>query len=127
MTININRMLDSYIECALWSTTEWESGETFDNIDASPSNKCLKIFRQECEQFLEEIQPILDTLDTHQLNTLPLSAEQIGHDFWLTRNGHGAGFWDRGMGELGEKLTTVAKSYGTCDLYLSDSNQIEVM
>lgn len=21
--------------------------------------------------------------------------EQAGHDFWLTRNGHGAGFWDR--------------------------------
>ncbi len=21
--------------------------------------------------------------------------EQIGHDLWLTRNGHGAGFWDR--------------------------------
>lgn len=20
--------------------------------------------------------------------------ERIGHDFWLTRNGHGAGFWD---------------------------------
>lgn len=22
-------------------------------------------------------------------------AEQAGHDFWLTRNGHGTGFWDR--------------------------------
>jgi len=22
-------------------------------------------------------------------------AAQIGHDLWLTRNGHGAGFWDR--------------------------------
>jgi len=21
--------------------------------------------------------------------------EQAGHDFWLTRNGHGTGFWDR--------------------------------
>ena len=21
--------------------------------------------------------------------------EQAGHDYWLTRNGHGAGFWDR--------------------------------
>ena len=23
---------------------------------------------------------------------------QAGHDFWLTRNGHGVGFWDRGLG-----------------------------
>ena len=23
------------------------------------------------------------------------NVEQAGHDFWLTRNGHGTGFWDR--------------------------------
>ena len=25
----------------------------------------------------------------------PYGAEYAGHDFWLTRNGHGVGFWDR--------------------------------
>lgn len=30
---------------------------------------------------------------------------QIGHDYVLTTGGHGAGFWDRGYGELGDKLT----------------------
>ena len=25
----------------------------------------------------------------------PESIEQAGYDFWLTRNGHGTGFWDR--------------------------------
>jgi len=38
--------------------------------------------------------------------------DQFGHDFWFTRNGHGVGFWDRGMGDLGEELTKVAKSMG---------------
>lgn len=38
-----------------------------------------------------------------------------GHDFWLTRNGHGAGFWDRGLGDLGERLTEAAKAYNTAD------------
>jgi hypothetical protein len=41
-----------------------------------------------------------------------LTPEQLGHDFSLTRNHHGAGFWDRGWGELGEALTEVAESFG---------------
>jgi hypothetical protein len=39
-----------------------------------------------------------------------------GHDFWLTRNGHGAGFWDRGAGAVGDELTTAAKVYAGVDL-----------
>src|SRR5690606_16395290 len=38
--------------------------------------------------------------------------EQHGHDFALTRNGHGAGFWDRGYGPIGDVLTEHARMYG---------------
>lgn len=38
--------------------------------------------------------------------------ELFGHDFWLTRNRHGAGFWDRGLGDLGEALSDLAKLAG---------------
>lgn len=37
---------------------------------------------------------------------------RAGHDFWYTRNGHGCGFWDRGLGEAGDKLT-AACGHGT--------------
>jgi len=47
-------------------------------------------------------------------------AELAGHDFALTRNGHGAGFWDRGLGEVGDKLSKLAGSYGECDWLLQD-------
>ena len=50
--------------------------------------------------------------------------EALGHDFWLTRNGHGAGFWDRGLGELGDRLTGLAKPYGTVDLYITDDGKV---
>ena len=40
------------------------------------------------------------------------AAECIGHDFMLTRNGHGAGFWDRGLGELGDRLSKASGPYG---------------
>jgi hypothetical protein len=40
------------------------------------------------------------------------ASECAGHDFWLTRNGHGAGYWDRGLGALGERLSDAARAYG---------------
>ena len=39
-------------------------------------------------------------------------AELAGHDFALTRNGTGTGFWDRGLGEIGDMLTEECKPYG---------------
>jgi hypothetical protein len=53
---------------------------------------------------------------------------QVGHDFWLTRNGHGAGFWDRFSGgqgaTYGRLLTQAAEAYGTCDLYIGDDGRV---
>jgi hypothetical protein len=46
---------------------------------------------------------------------------QAGHDFWLTRNGHGAGFWDGDWPEpYASELTRVAKEFGGYSLYLGD-------
>lgn len=39
-----------------------------------------------------------------------------GHDFWLSRNGHGTGFWDRGL-TVGEALHTAARAMGEVYLY----------
>lgn len=36
--------------------------------------------------------------------------EQIGHDYVLTSGHHGAGFWDRGLGDLGVALTVAAQA-----------------
>lgn len=53
-----------------------------------------------------------------------LGAGQVGHDFALTRNGHGAGFWDRGLGELGDRLTEACRPYGECHLYVGDDGKV---
>jgi|SRR5882672_661127 len=55
------------------------------------------------------------------------NAGRAGHDFWLTRNGHGAGFWDRDeleASDLGDKLSTIARRFGSCDLYRGDDNNL---
>jgi len=52
---------------------------------------------------------------------VPLDAmEQHGHDFALTRNGHGAGFWDRGYGEDGDTLSDAARAYGEYSVLTDD-------
>lgn len=38
-----------------------------------------------------------------------------GHDFFLTRNGHGTGFWDRGDDPVLETLSGAASAYGQAD------------
>lgn len=51
---------------------------------------------------------------------------QAGVDFWLTRNGHGAGFWDRGLGDVGNELTEAARASGARDAYLGDDGEVHL-
>jgi hypothetical protein len=44
----------------------------------------------------------------------------------LTRNGHGSGFWDRGLGKVGEQLTAACGPYGSSDLYVGDDGKVYV-
>lgn len=53
--------------------------------------------------------------------------EQHGHDFWLTRNGHGAGFCARGYGPVGETLSEAARAFRETDLEVGDDGKIYLM
>lgn len=78
--------------------------------------EALASMREDCEAFAEsEADDLAD-----------LSAAQAGHDFWLTRNRHGAGFWDRGLGDRGDRLTKAAHVYGESDLYVGDDGKVYV-
>lgn len=55
------------------------------------------------------------------LRASTLTMERAGHDFWLTRNRHGAGFWDRKHRGTDEdraldRLTDASHAYGGMDL-----------
>lgn len=48
-----------------------------------------------------------------------------GHDFWLTRNGHGCGFWDGDYADpAATALDKCAKRFGEFHLYLGDDGKI---
>ena len=47
---------------------------------------------------------------------------QMCHDYWLTRNGHGAGFWCRGLGDVGKTLSDLAED-GSYDVFAVDGGE----
>lgn len=112
--------LAAYIECALWSSTDNADESGGESLDANYSEDdltlgCRNAMRADCASFVQAAGPDLAGLDP----------ERCGHDFWLTRNGHGAGFWDRGLGALGERLTKASKVFGSVDLYVNDDGRVD--
>ena len=109
-----------YIDAALWSSTD-DDGEPLDEDygieDISPDT--LRDMEADCADFQESNEELLS-----EAYDLGEDDARAGHDFWLTRNGHGAGFWDRGLGKVGDELTDAAKAYGGQDLYVGDDDFI---
>ena len=63
-----------------------------------------------------------------ELEATEASDAQNGHDLWLTRNGHGAGYWDRGYDDkVSDAITDAAKSLGSVDWYVGDDGLIYEM
>lgn len=53
-------------------------------------------------------------------------ASRLGHDFWLSRNGHGAGFFDRDElpEALRDALQKIATECGTVETYRDDDGKL---
>lgn len=111
---DLNEMTLSAAECLVWSECD-ENGNPF---TGDLSAEALESIRDDVANFA--------SLAAAEITASSLSPEQVGHDFTLTRNGHGAGFWDRGLGELGERLSSLAKSFGSVHVYMSDTGTLEV-
>lgn len=118
----------AYIEAALWSSNDESTPQRGEPLDANYSIEdidadTLEKMIDDCSRFQEENAADLALYDHPQWTT----AELGGHDLWLTRNGHGAGFWDRTdclPKDAGERLTAAAKKYGEVYLYLGDDGVI---
>lgn len=90
-------IVSAYITTALWAGG-------FMAEDLAPELK---------EQVVSDIRQFLDLCKGRHGDLLrDLDDETIGHNLWLTRNGHGEGFWSRGFGSTGDVLTELAHSLG---------------
>lgn len=110
------QFLNAYIECMLWSSTD-------DNGDPLDANYSVEDISEELmRQTLEDCKAFYDA--NHDMIEAG-SAARAGHDFWLTRNRHGAGFWDGDwIPESGKRMTEDSHAYGSVDLIVCDDGKI---
>lgn len=115
----MDRFTTAYIEAALWSSTDNsdDSGgrpldDNYGIKDIAPET--LASIHEDCQAFQ----------DAHA-EDIGCNLEQAGHDFWLTRNRHGAGFFDGDWPtDVGARLTEASHCFGSIDLYIGDDGFI---
>ena len=120
---NLELFIEAYIAAALWSST----GDDEEPLDLNYSKDDLSIeaalkIGVDCALFFETIKgltPVFDELPEEWIR-------HAGHDFWLTRCGHGCGFWDGDWDDFPFKddLDRVSKEFGKIDLYVGDDGKL---
>jgi hypothetical protein len=116
--------ISAYIECALWSSTdntdEQGGAPLEDNYDESDfSDEALKSIREDCTAFYNE------HIDKFYKGE-EIDIERAGHDFWLSRCGHGSGFFDGDYNGNERLLQDAARIYGNVDIYIGDDGKLYV-
>ena len=118
----------AYLETALWAETD-DDGQPLDSrytlADFAP--EALAAAVADCARFQE-----LNAADIAGGRHMRRSdsrgtttAGLAGHDFWLTRNRHGAGFWDGDWPDgAGERMTASAHSFGERYPYRGDDGRL---
>ncbi len=121
----IDNMTRAFLECAAWADCPEDS-------DANTFTKqTRKQAYQYCKRFVKTNQTLVNEYMNAPQNPWLKSEEwrryqELGHDLWLTVQGQGAGFWDRGLGALGERLTDVCRAMPSLNLYVSRQNKISI-
>lgn len=115
-TVAYDQVIDAHAYTLLWSSTDTE-GTPLDQ------DYYIEDIERESRQAMDA--EVMSWMDTNErivsLYFQSSSPTLLGHDLALTRNGHGVGFWDRGLGDLGDELTEAAKLLGPIYL-IEDGN-----
>lgn len=111
----IDTIVRHYFVAALWSSVNHDEYEEDDEIhfdqdydadDFPPEEweRARKIVRHFIEKHSDDLIVFAKSLGT----------PQIGHDLWLTRCGHGAGFWDRNLEDRSLSQEMLDRLSNTC-------------
>lgn len=114
----LDEFTQGYVEAIFFTECHADNPEmeNCDFDDLAPET--LKQIVDDCTEFQKENEIFLaQACDDYDMR-------RAGTDFWFTRNRHGAGFWDRDLGEPGRLLTDAAHAAGSLDLYLGDDERL---
>jgi hypothetical protein len=155
MTIDRDAFVRGYVLTAIWSSSigddfaaahntrtgeDWSGDQSMldfgfeiDNV----SDEAMSTIREECAAFVAHNAPDLEAYceqvgvwhgsdSVRGADARYSEAEQAGGDFWLSRNGHGAGYSDRGREPFFTRLQDAARLEGDSTLYVGDDERIYV-
>lgn len=115
-----------YIMAAFWTTDEtpgqgeYSTGGRPEVLYSKLSDEALKAMLADCEQFTKEHGELLEASG--------IEDGRAGHCFWLSRCGHGSGFFDEGTisSSCQDHLQEAARKAGNRDLYFGDDGQLYI-
>lgn len=133
---NMDEFTAAYVTTALWSSNDESNESGGDPLDKNYSEQdiapeFLTQIIADCAKFQKEQGATMQAaIETGQVKYGPDFGPmgRAGHDFWLTRNGHGAGFWDGDWPEpYADQLTKAAKAFREINPYVGDDKKIYAM
>jgi|TARA_X000001036_G_scaffold377771_1_gene367760 hypothetical protein len=113
-----------------WSTDPEKEGYG-DCMEFEASKDLIKKIEDDWNSFESQALEMGFDPEVHRVESYDPSQgtlwDYVAHDFILTRNGHGSGFWDtaRWAEPYATKLTELSKKFGEINIYLSDENLLE--
>lgn len=120
---------DAALDALAWTTpVPTDSGDDswgyLDNGLYDWSDAARESMRETVDAFMSDdrVSRLFDLLTALGV---PFTPEQIGHDFILTANGHGAGFWDRDYRPRPkaalDALSDICRPFGELTAYINSS------
>lgn len=118
--MDLKEFVSSYVRTALWSSSDGDVEFLDSQYSAEDiSQESMAKMEEDCKAFIEKAKDLL----TEE------NFVRAGADFWLNRNGHGTGFWDREeiYGEAQAKaLSDLSEQAGSCDIYVGDDGLLYI-
>jgi hypothetical protein len=132
--MKLDDFTQGYVHCMLWSETDQTDESGGDPLDRNYGvedfdPETLQAIVEDCQQFQEVNREAINTYPA-KMNCLDgytyTGNELAGHDYWLTRNGHGTGYWDREYLPQWAKdsLDRAAQQAGEVWVYVGDDGRL---
>ena len=130
--VDVNEFIGGYIEAILFAETDNSRDDGGDPLSNSHdhesfSHEAMERIEADCRAFLHKAAPWITEENYKGALRGGSVAAHAGHDFWLTRVGHGAGFWDGDWASdenSNGPLTQRAKEAGRVDVLVGDDGKL---
>jgi len=117
------------IETLLWCSADGDEplDRNYDISNVAASD--IERLSAEFDTFKEAADAVAFTVDMgetslEELGPLRHDVDNVAYDYILTRNHHGAGFWDGDWAEIGDELTKLAQLLPEVEPYVGDDGVV---